>query len=165
MSFSKSNAMADVWKGVLAGFAATAPMTVAMWALDRSWRPNEQRLPPKQITRNLARRFRLHRFLNKSGKEAASWASHFGYGAATGAAYPLTAERLPVRAEVKGSLYGVLVWVLSYLGWLPALDIMPHAKRQSATRNVALVGSHVVWGLICAVVFGHIKRSAPRLHL
>jgi hypothetical protein len=161
MSFSRSHAMADVWKGALAGFAATAPMTVAMWALDRSWRPTEQRLPPKQITRKLARRFRLDRLLNESGKEAASWASHFGYGAATGAAYPLTAERIPVRAEVKGPLYGVLVWALSYLGWLPALAILPHAKRQSTWRNIALVGSHVIWGLICALVFGRINPALP----
>jgi hypothetical protein len=101
MSFSRSHAMADVWKGALAGFAATAPMTVAMWALDRSWRPTEQRLPPKQITRKLFRRFRLDRLLNESGKEAASWASHFGYGAATGAAYPLIAERIPCARKSK----------------------------------------------------------------
>jgi uncharacterized membrane protein YagU involved in acid resistance len=147
----------------VAGFAATAPMTVAMWALDRSWRVTEQRLPPRQITRNLVRRTGLQRYLDKSDKEAASWVSHFGYGTATGAVYPLTAERLPLGREVKGPLYGLVIWALSYLGWLPTAGIMPHATRQSVWRNIALVGSHLIWGLTCAVLYSRLKAGRLRL--
>jgi uncharacterized membrane protein YagU involved in acid resistance len=158
MKLTQSEPLQDLWKGALAGFAATVPMTAVMWALDRRWRPTELRLPPEQIARSLVRRTGLRRFLNEPGKEATSWMSHFGYGTATGAAYPISFERFPIRNAVKGPLYGALVWAISYLGWLPALGIMPPARRQSLWRNVALVGSHLVWGLTCAAVFERLKQ-------
>jgi uncharacterized membrane protein YagU involved in acid resistance len=158
MKLTESETLQDLWKGALAGFAATVPMTAVMWALDRGWPPTELRLPPEQITRNLVRRSGLQRFFNEPQKEVASWVSHFGYGTATGMAYPITFERFPIRTRVKGPLYGALIWALSYLGWLPALGIMPRATRQSAWRNMALVGSHLVWGLSCATVFNRLKR-------
>jgi hypothetical protein len=158
MKPSVSRLLAESWKGAVAGFAATAPMTVVMWGLDRSWRVSEQKLPPEQITRNIARRTGLSRFLDRGGKKAASWGSHFGYGTAGGAAYPLTVERLPASPAVKGPLYGLLIWALSYLGWLPAAGIMAPSTRQSRRRNIALVSSHVIWGLTCAVLYACLHR-------
>jgi len=159
MNFSGQGTMAEIRQGALAGFVATAPMTVVMWALDRGRHPTEQSLPPEQITRNLARRTGLHRFMNERGKKAVAWVSHFGYGTATGAAYPLTAERIPVSEKVKGPLYGLLIWALSYPGWLAAVRIMPPAPRQSAWRNLALVAAHAIWGLACSGLYGRFRRA------
>jgi uncharacterized membrane protein YagU involved in acid resistance len=158
MKRSQPEPLKDIWKGALAGFAATAPMTVAMWAVDRRYKITELRLPPEQITRNVVKRSGLHRFLNETGKKTASWVAHFGYGAAIGAAYPMTAERAPLHPAVKGSLYGTLIWVLSYLGWLPAAGMMRSATRQSSLRNLALVASHLVWGLVCGTFFQRLKK-------
>jgi uncharacterized membrane protein YagU involved in acid resistance len=159
MNFSDQGTMAEIRQGALAGFVATAPMTVVMWVLDRGRHPTERSLPPEQITRNLARRTGLHRFLNEPGKKAAAWVSHFGYGTATGAAYPLIAERILLSEKVKGPLYGFFIWALSYLGWLPAVRIMPPAPRQSAWRNLALVAAHAIWGLTCAGLYARLQRA------
>jgi uncharacterized membrane protein YagU involved in acid resistance len=151
--------MNRIYQSALAGFVATAPMTAVMWALDRGLRNRRERLPPEQITRNVAKKTRLDRRLGGRTKKAVSWLSHFAFGTASGAGYSILPRKLGVAPPVKGTAYGLLVWALSYLGWLPAARILPSATRQSSRRNLAMIAAHVVWGATLALLVERLRRS------
>jgi uncharacterized membrane protein YagU involved in acid resistance len=44
-------------------------------------------------------------------------------------------------------MYGLGVWALSYLGWIPAARILAPAYRHPVRRNLLMIAAHVVWGL------------------
>jgi len=143
-------------KGALAGFVATAPMSLTMligWML----LPSRQKyhLPPRLITEKIIKRVGLRKHMNESQLAAVTVASHFAYGAAFGSLYALFEQRLPLSASVKGVCAGLAIWVGSYLGWLPALDILPPATRHPWRRNLMMILAHVVWG----VTLGEMTRK------
>ena len=70
-------------------------------------------------------------------------AAHFIYGAVAGAMYPLLTR---MRSPVAGAGYGVAVWIISYLGWLPIAHLLAPATRHPLKRNLLMVAVHVVWG-------------------
>jgi uncharacterized membrane protein YagU involved in acid resistance len=41
----------------------------------------------------------------------------------------------------------VALWVGSYLGWLPAMDILPPATQQPWRRNLVMIIAHMIWGV------------------
>lgn len=76
----------------------------------------------------------------------ATIASHFAYGALFGSIYGSFREVLPMDSRLKGALFGLALWAGSYLGWLPALDILRPATRHPWRRNLIMILAHVVWG-------------------
>ena len=148
-SLSGSDPSLDkLFKGALAGFIATAPMSVAMTMGWRLLPKHEQyHLPPRQITEEISERVGVDDYLNEEGLIGLTIASHFGYGALFGGLYGLFEEHLPVPASVKGALSGLALWAGSYLGWLPAMDILPPATRQPRRRNLLMILAHIVWGV------------------
>lgn len=150
--------MHPLLRGALAGTLATVPMTIVMTGLFRRL-PREQRypLPPVLITARVARRGALHPLLPPGRLSAAALTAHFAYGAATGALYPmLDRRREPTLAA--GSAYGLAVWAISYLGWIPALRILTPATRHPAARNRMMWSAHVVWGSALAAVCRMLAR-------
>jgi len=134
-------------KGTLAGFAATLPMTIFMLVTQRFLPKRQQyELPPEMITKELAHRAHVRHHLNKQLILGATTASHFGYGAAMGAAYAPLQKRVPLPAIAQGVLYGLLVWAASYLGLLPALGISASGHKEPVRRNLMMIAAHVVWG-------------------
>ena len=152
--------MINMVMGVLAGAAATVPMTVAMAAL-RWVFPQEGRRPspPRQVTVRMARRAGADEVVDGEPEQsAATLVAHFGYGAATGALYGPLARRLPGPALLKGAAYGLAVWAASYQGWLPAAGIMPPATRQPPERNVTLILSHLVFGTALGAAMARLQH-------
>ncbi len=118
-------------KGTLAGLVATLPMTIFMLATQRFLPKRQQyRLPPEMITSELAHRAHVRHHLNKQLVVGATLVSHFGYGAAMGAAYGPLQRRVPVPAIAQGVLFGLVVWAASYLGLLHS-----SASRHQAIEN------------------------------
>jgi uncharacterized membrane protein YagU involved in acid resistance len=139
--------MKRILKGGLAGFLATAPMSVAMILMHQQLPRREQHsLPPGQITGAVTKRLGLKKHLGKREHEAATWVSHFGYGATAGALYGPLSRLLPGPPAVKGSLFGLLVWAGSYLSLLPATGLFPHAEKETSRRNGIMIVAHLVWG-------------------
>ena len=99
--------MQKLLAGAIAGTAATAPMTVAMKALQRQ-SPSARRraIPPREITRELARRAGVAPARNGAAEDVATTVNHFGYGGAVGALYPYTAARLPARRREESTPRG-----------------------------------------------------------
>jgi uncharacterized membrane protein YagU involved in acid resistance len=145
--------------GLAGGFVGTAAMTVVMELMFRLL-PRHQRapLPPRQITSRLAGRSGLSRYLDEDDIFAATLLAHFGYGSLGGAIYTLVAERLLLRASVKGSLFGLVVWTGSYYGWVPALQLLPPASQWPRSRKILMVVAHLVWGATLAVSSSRLAR-------
>jgi uncharacterized membrane protein YagU involved in acid resistance len=49
--------------------------------------------------------------------------------------------------------FALLVWLVSYLGWIPAANILPPATDQPKRRNALMIAAHVVWGVSLGSVF------------
>ena len=134
--------------GLIGGIVATGPMTALMILLHRRLPASERYpLPPREITMKLARKAGVEQEMDAEERSAATILSHFAYGAAGGAVYASAFE--PRRHGAgKGLLFGVLVWVVSYLGWLPAAGVLSPATEHPARRNLLMIAAHVVWGVI-----------------
>ena len=139
--------------GALAGLAATAPMTLAMKLMHEQLPREEQYpLPPRQVTEGMAEKAGVNKQLDEDDREAATWASHFAYGAACGALYgALSGERVDSHPVLAGVGFGVAVWAGSYLGWLPAAGIIAPATEHPPRRNALMIAAHVVWGATTGV--------------
>jgi hypothetical protein len=156
--------MNRVLLGALAGLAATAPMTLAMKLMHEQL-PREERypLPPRLVTEGVAEKAGVNEHLDEEGRKAATWASHFAYGAGCGALYGAlsgeVADRSPVLAGVG---FGVAVWAGSYLGWLPAAGIIAPATEHPARRNALMIAAHVVWGATAGLTLSKLAGESRR---
>ena len=150
--------------GALGGLSATGPMTIAMILLHRCL-PARQRysLPPREITVHLAKKAGVHRKLGPEARAALTLINHFGYGAMAATIYSMADARIPVSALVKGPIFGALVWIVSYFGFLPAVGILDPATKHPPSRNALMLATHLVWGLVVGVFIETLlseKRSA-----
>jgi hypothetical protein len=57
--------------------------------------------------------------------------------------------------------FGVAVWLLSYMGWLPAIGLFGPATRDTQGRSALMVAAHLVWG---AALGGLVDRWSPRVN-
>ncbi len=139
--------MNTIRAGGLAGALATVPMTMAMTALHRTLPKHERYpLPPKQITKKLASWVKLQAKLDEPELNALTLLAHVGYGTVAGAFYALAGRRWPGNPVTKGVAFGLGVWTISYLGWLPWVGVLPPATEHPARRNGLMIAAHVVWG-------------------
>jgi uncharacterized membrane protein YagU involved in acid resistance len=149
----------ETLKGALAGWLATAPMTLFMTATHKAL-PRQERypLPPKRITMKVAQEVGLNAHLGEREKNALTMLAHFDYGAAMGAVYSPLAERVPGSPLVKGIGFGLLVWTVSYLGLLPAAGILKPATEHPPRRNALMIGAHIVWGASLGLIHEALSR-------
>lgn len=140
--------------GVLAGLVGTTVMTGGMFLFEKAGlAPGEP--APRQIAENLAEKFGVRDRLSKSAFEASWTILHFGYGATWGVAYALAQEKVLNigRPGLAGPVFGALLWVLGYCGWLPVLGLYPPPTRLPNRKVAAeLVATHVIYGTATAVV-------------
>jgi uncharacterized membrane protein YagU involved in acid resistance len=153
--------MATLLRGGLAGTIATAPMTLVMYLL---WlmlsRRQRYYLPPRLITKNLLNQLNLDRSTSREQVTWLTWLLHFGYGGAMGTIFaPLAGwRRLP--AVPLGALYGIMVWIGSYKGLLPAVDLIRDADTQPDERNALMIAAHLVWGAATGFVLAVLTRRS-----
>jgi uncharacterized membrane protein YagU involved in acid resistance len=135
-------------------------MTAAMEMMHRRL-PRRERypLPPRQITMNLARKAKVHKHLHEEERLIATLAAHFGYGAVVGALYAPLAQKAKWHPALKGVLFGLTVWTVSYLGILPVIRVLPPATEQPQRRNELMIASHIVWGVMLALLTERLSSS------
>lgn len=139
--------MQRVVAGAVAGLGATVPMTAAMMAMHRQLpRGQQYPLPPRQITMNAAGKAGVREHLDEPERTGLSLVAHFSFGTFVGALFGIIAPRELSRSIPAGICYGVLVWVASYLGFIPALRLLPPATRHPKERNGLMIAAHMVWG-------------------
>jgi hypothetical protein len=148
--------------GFADGVLATVPMSAFMLLAQRLGAMGQQ--PPEKIT---------DASLHAAGadhvpaplEKAATALFHFAFGGAAGAAFSAWARRparvgrrsrrarravrrrdLP-RTALAGAAFGSLVWAASYMGWVPALGIMPPAHRDRPGRPASMLVAHWIYGV------------------
>jgi len=143
--------------GALAGLIATVPMSLFMLATQRMLPKGHQyALPPEMITGELAHRMHIRPHLNKPQILGATLVSHFGYGTGMGMLYsPLS--KLPLPGAIKGVLFAVTVWAVSYLVLSPLIGMRASGHREPESRNLMKVGANAVWGVAMGVVTDMLK--------
>ena len=140
--------------GLIAGFGATAPMTICMLLLHPALPPSQQYpLPPSEITSALADRIHLSHALGTEGRSWLTLIGHFGYGAAMGTIYASLTSFVPSAPLPFGILFGLAVWGVSYLIALPWLGLFPPARQEPLRRNLLMIGAHLVWGAALGSIF------------
>ena len=150
----------ELLKGAAAGFIATIPMSiliVAGWML----LPKQEQyaLPPREVTGEVLDKAGLEDRMDEQQLTAATLLFHFGFGAATGAGYGLFENRLRLHPAVKGAVAGLAVWVGSFLGWIPAFEILKPATRHPLRRNALMIFVHLVWGAVLGLVFEKFNKT------
>lgn len=146
--------------GALAGGVGTYAMTMAKRCLFPKLPPAERYpLPPREITQDVVERVAGREVADEELLLDATLASHFAYGAASGAVFAMLGlhEKHPVA---NGVAFGVAVWAVSYLGWLPAAGILTPATRHPPARNALMIAVHVVWGGVTGDAVARLLRSA-----
>jgi uncharacterized membrane protein YagU involved in acid resistance len=136
--------------GAVAGFVGTMAMTSAMRRL-------HARLPAKDRYPLTPREIVDAAF--DSPDEAArdlTVAAHFVYGAGCGA---LLAAANPRPGKTVGAATGVAVWLASYMGWIPALNLLEPATQHPFRRNALMIAVHVVWGTSTAAALGELADA------
>ncbi|MBB5085313.1 DUF6789 family protein [Nonomuraea endophytica] len=138
--------------GAAAGVLATLTMSAVMVAGRRTGLMNEH--PPKNIVRAMLPGSK-HR--PKPGENMLAALAHLGFGAAAGATFGAVAGRHRTSAPA-GAGYGLAIWLTSYQGWLPGLDILPPISQDRPGRPAVMAAGHVVYGLTLARA---LRRLAP----
>ena len=146
--------------GAAAGAAATLPMTAYMFATHRLLPKSQRRpLPPRDVTMNVAGRAGVDTGqVDEHGRRLLTTASHYGYGAAAGAAYGLLADNPRLHPVAAGGLFGAIVWASSYMGWLPAAHLFPRPHHEARRRNVLMLTANILWGAVAALLFRRMTK-------
>jgi hypothetical protein len=148
--------------GLLAGAAATVPMTVLMrWAHALLSEDERYPLPPERIATRLADDAGFDAHPERPGWEWKTHLMHFGFGSAAGAAYAACEQKIPLPPAAKGSVFGLSVWAVAYLAGLPSAGLHPPATHEPAGRNLLMIASHLVWGACAGLATEQLVR--PRV--
>lgn len=150
-----------VANGLRAGALATSAMSAVMLSAKKTGLMGE--LPPKKITRSALRRLPLSN--SRRQRAALSTASHCAYGVACGVLYATLERRLPRRLPraLVGAGFGLLVWIASYVGWVPALGIMRPPRRDRRGRPTSMIVSHLVYGAVLGTEAARGRRRRGEL--
>lgn len=131
--------------GVVAGGLATVPMTAFMLGAQRKGFLGEA--PSRLITdfALISARLPVH---DKHTATAVAGSVHFGFGAVCGALFGALSHRarLPFPRVAQGTLFGIMIWFVSYKGWVPALNIMPPPEDDRPGRPLIMVVAHLIYG-------------------
>jgi uncharacterized membrane protein YedE/YeeE len=143
---SLADRLRDVLLGARAGLVATALMSLLMVAARAAGLTG--RLPPARITDKATEMMAPQDRPDRGDRDALATLLHFGFGAAAGAVFGVGASgvRRIGLASAIGVVYGTALYMVSYLGWVPALDIMPTATQDRPGRSITMLVAHWIYG-------------------
>ncbi len=131
-------------KGLIAGVAATAAMTIAQGAefVLTSAEPSDA---PATVADKASRKLGFGR-IKRRDKPKANQGMHWLYGVSWGVPYGIFAANAKLRPEVTGPAFGLIVWLVA-LGQQPAAGVaeLPWKRSLQSLGSEALF--HVVYGV------------------
>lgn len=142
-------------EGALAGAVATVPMSAVMYAAKRAGLMGQY--PPVVIADAVLDALGVRR--DEETDEVVATIAHLGFGAAAGALYGAARRHadLPIPAWCEGIGFGLLVYAVSYNGWIPAVRILPEPEHDRPGRQPSMAVAHVIYG----AVLGALTRDRP----
>ncbi len=144
--------------GAVAGGVATTLMTIFMKASQWTGLYRDE-IPPEKITKRALRFVGLGGRMNNASETALTGVAHWAFGMAGGAVFGVLHRflRLPISAPIHGLIFGLLVWFVSYMGWIPALRLLRHPKDQRRDQALMPVLAHVVYGASLGAAFDRLE--------
>lgn len=144
--------------GGFAGVLATVPMTAVMLAGKRLGLVGD--MPPKLVA-DVALNARGESDPGAFKATAVATELHLYVGAINGAVYTTLMNRVGPKlpAALEGALFGIIVWLMGYRGWMPQLKIMPPIEKDRPDRQAVLVISHLVYGAVLGIVARAMRRK------
>jgi hypothetical protein len=149
---SLGNRVRNALLGGRAGLVATALMSVVMLAGKAAGLTG--RLPPAKITDRATEQLPPPGRPDRDQRDAMAAIVHFGFGTAAGAVFGLAVAgvRRTWLSAALGVVYATAVYAISYLGWIPALNLMPAAGEDRPGRSVTMLVAHWVYGATLGAV-------------
>jgi hypothetical protein len=147
--------MRSLLRGAVAGTVATGLMSGLMLGASRLGITGE--LPPDKIASKLLNRAHISR--SERQQDALASVLHVAFGAGAGAAFGVVAPRVPVPSLPLGVAYGLAIWGVSYMGWVPALGIMPAADRDRPGRQAVMFAGHLIYGAALGALAGGVASA------
>ena len=80
-----------------------------------------------------------------------------GYGLTFGGLYGAVRPR-DGSPLMDGLALGVVTWAAGYLGWLPAVGLMPPVWRQERPQALAPVAEHVAYGVTAVAAYDWLRE-------
>lgn len=148
----------DMLNGARVGLVATGAMSLLMLAGRRLGLTGT--LPPRRITDRAVQELDPVDRPSHDDRQLLAGSVHFAFGAGAGALFGLlTAGLRSLRISTGlGIVYGTLVYLISYQGWIPALNLMPPASRDRTGRVVTMLGGHWVYGALLGLLVALARR-------
>lgn len=150
--------------GMVGGLAGTLAIQALMGASQR-WLP--QALPPvreepgafmvEQAERVLPPSVRDH--VPEGVEQVAARVLGVGYGLAFGAAYAMLRPRGGPTVQ-DGLILGAACWAAGYLGWLPAMGLIPPVWRQKAPQVIGPAAEHLAYGVATVATYDWLVQHA-----
>ena len=138
-----SEATRGIVGGALAGVGAAALMMPLFVGAERAGLLSKP--PPARVVDRAAAEAGVAP--DPEERAGATVAGHLVYGATAGGVYGALAAPMSLPAAVAGPGFGLALWAVGYLGWLPAARIWPRPWRQPAGDALVPIAAHVVYGL------------------
>lgn len=135
--------------GVLAGLIGSAAKTVGELIYEP--RTEGQTPPPVVLANRVAGHPVAHPTL-------ALWGIHYGFGAIVGAVYGGAAEVFPIVTVGYGSVFGVVLQLLTHESLVPLAGLDVPAQQQPAREHVSETFSHILFGLCTEAIRRILRR-------
>ena len=142
--------------GAASGLLATVVMTGVLLAARRLGLVD--RPAPEAVVTGMLEEVDLDQEIRPPARTGLVTVAHLGYGAALGAGFSAIARRIGRVSSLRGAGFGLVVWTVSYLGWLPAVGIFPRPSQQGAGRHVENVAGHLVYGASLGWMTARLRR-------
>jgi hypothetical protein len=150
--------------GAAAGFAGTLAIQALMTA-NQKWFPSaappirqdpgEFMVESVEAVLPVSVRERIPEVMESSAAKLLA----LGYGLTFGVLYAAyqSNDSAPLR---DGIVLGMTNWATGYVGWLPALGLMPPVWQQQPQQVAAAVVEHVVYGIATVAAYHWLQESA-----
>jgi uncharacterized membrane protein YagU involved in acid resistance len=140
--------------GAIGGAVATGAMTGVMSAVHVATGSHKE-IAPKRITVNALARLGLHDDVDEDTRHVLTIVSHWAYGMGCGAIFGAVRKwsKLRLPGVLQGAVFGLVVWAVSYMGWVPAVGLLPPVWNQDPARRRELLLAHIVFGATLGATF------------
>jgi hypothetical protein len=152
--------------GFVGGLAGTMAIQALLGATQK-WAPAA--MPPMRDEPGHFMVEQAERLLPTRARGQIPAAVESGAGKLLGMGYGLTFGTLYAAVRPRGGspladglLLGLVCWAAGYLGWLPAVGLMPPVWRQKAPQALAPVADHLAYGVATVAAYNWLRGRLLR---
>ncbi len=150
-SFQEKSLAKGLLAGLIGGIVATAAKSLA----EKFYPPRTEGQPePPEV---FAEKIAGHE-LTPAARFAAGETIHWGFGAATGAAYGALAEFFPAATAKDGASFGLALATLTHEGALPAMGLSAEPEEQTPREHTSEMATHLIFGVVTETVRKFVRR-------